>query len=103
MDNKAPISRLLAWYPQWIGLRMTDAADIFSCEGPVTRPHSPHQILLTLHQWLEDMGGAVLIKGDWAGEATEVGGGRTEKTESAVLPMSCTLIFFFPPRHVVSQ
>lgn len=81
---------------------MTDAADVSSCEGPVERPDS-HQATFPTSDFVDTApvarghggGGAeLLIKGDWAGWGREVGGGRTKKRESAVLPMSCTFIFF---------
>lgn len=105
MDNKAPISKaisLVFTMDRPHNDRHGHRRRSFHVRVPssglilIRRPHSRHQILLTLHQWLEGMegaGGELVDKRQlgWGEGGGAWGAGRTEKRESAALPMSCTL------------
>lgn len=106
VDNKAPISKaisLVVTMDRPHNDRHGHQRRSFHVRVPssglilIRRPHSRHQILLTLHQWLEGMEGAGEVAGGELVDKRQLGwgegggAGRTEKRESAALPMSCTL------------
>lgn len=76
VDNKAPISKTISLVftmdrphndrrghrRRSFHLRVPSSGLI-----PIRRPHSPHQILLTLHQWLEGMEGVAVRAGGEGG------------------------------------
>lgn len=80
---------------------------LFLSKGPVERPDSHQKATFPASDFVDiapvarghggggggGWGVSWLIKGNWAVEG-ERGAGRTEKRESAALPMSCTLFFF---------